>query len=272
MSKIKLAILDLYDNTPNQGMRAIRDIVSGFAHDLDWQIFDVRGKAEVPNAEDFDIYISSGGPGDPLEGDGEWDEKYFDLIDALWFNNQDENRPKKYVFFICHSFQMACHHFGIGKVTERRTGSFGTFPVHKTKAGKAERFFVKLDDPFYAADFRDYQVIQPNPKRLKELGAEVLALEKIRPHVNLERAIMAVRFSEAFFGTQFHPEADPEGMLVHFQKPEKMRYIIEKYGEEKFEQIIDDLNDPEKIKRTYQAVLPGFLIDSMQALKHVYAS
>jgi imidazoleglycerol phosphate synthase glutamine amidotransferase subunit HisH len=30
-----------------------------------------------------------------------------------------------------------------------------------------------------------------------------------RDHVQYERAIMAVRFTDYFVGTQFHPEADP---------------------------------------------------------------
>jgi GMP synthase-like glutamine amidotransferase len=50
------------------------------------------------------------------------------------------------------------------------------------------------------------------------LGVTILRLEKERPHVNLERAIMAIRFSKEVFGTQFHPEADGEGMLRYLQK------------------------------------------------------
>ena len=46
--------------------------------------------------------------------------------------------------------------------------------------------------------------------------AQVLSLEKIRTHVEYERAIMAVRFSDEFVGTQYHPElsaADVGGYL-----------------------------------------------------------
>jgi hypothetical protein len=31
----------------------------------------------------YDIYISTGGPGDPLVGDGSWDTKYIELIDVV---------------------------------------------------------------------------------------------------------------------------------------------------------------------------------------------
>ncbi|MFK8101241.1 MAG: GMP synthase, partial [Saprospiraceae bacterium] len=203
MEKLKLAILDMYDNEPNQGMRAIQEIVQSFGEQLDWEVFDVRGKAELPNAVDFDLYISTGGPGAPLDGDGIWDKKYYDFIDELWAWNKADRGSKKYVFFICHSFQMACHHFQIAEITKRKSRSFGTFPTHKTSAGERELLFKNLEDPFTVADFRDWQVVQPNIDRMKSLGMKTLATEKKRPHVDLERAMMAVRFSPEFFGTQF---------------------------------------------------------------------
>ncbi len=127
--KLKLAILDLYDGEPNQGMRAIKNIVDQYASHFDWKVFDVRAKAELPST-DYDIYISSGGPGSPLDGDGVWNKKFFELIDELWRINTTRGATKKYVFFICHSFQMACDHFDLARVLPRRSGSFGTFPVH----------------------------------------------------------------------------------------------------------------------------------------------
>ena len=57
---------------PNQGMRCINQIVSQYKHQLDVDIFDVRVTGEVPDLS-YDLYISSGGPGNPLEGDGIWD-------------------------------------------------------------------------------------------------------------------------------------------------------------------------------------------------------
>jgi len=51
-------------------------------------------------------------------------------------------------------------------------------------------------------------VIHPDEKRFVELGMQLLAIEKERPHVDLPRALMAIRFNEYFVSTQFHPEAD----------------------------------------------------------------
>jgi hypothetical protein len=46
---------------------------------------------------------------------------------------------------------------------------------------------------------------------------------KIRDHVQYERAIMAVRFTDYFVGTQFHPEADPVSLfpILEIRRPKK---------------------------------------------------
>ena len=269
--KLKLAVLDMYEDTPNQGMRAIKDIVRTYEDQLDWKVYDVRSQHQIPDLS-YDIFICSGGPGDPRVGDGEWDKQFNQLLDKLWKYNEETKGTKKYVFFICHSFQMACHHFQLAKVTERRSRSFGTFPTHKTALGNSEPLFAQLPDPFYVADFRSYQVIQPNDKAFEKMGAEVLSLEKIRPHVDLERAIMAVRFSEEIFGTQFHPEADPQGMLIYFSQEEKKQEIINEHGEEKFETMLADLNAMDHIPLTHRTILPGFIDQAVEALKEQYTA
>jgi hypothetical protein len=52
-----------------------------------------------------------------------WDTKYYELIDALTKWNL-ENQLKKHVLFICHSFQMACKHFGLAEITKRNDTSW----------------------------------------------------------------------------------------------------------------------------------------------------
>jgi hypothetical protein len=60
----------MYDGVANQGMRCLIDIISRFEPIVDFKIFDVRGKCELPEISKYDIYISTGGPGNPLIGDG----------------------------------------------------------------------------------------------------------------------------------------------------------------------------------------------------------
>ncbi len=260
---IRVAILDLYEGYANQGMRCIREILQTFSISRQIKLlvdeFDVRLKSEVPDLS-YDIYISSGGPGSPLESEGSlWEKEYFNWLTQVEDWNGRELSPKKHVFFICHSFQLASRHYGIGNVSPRKSTSFGVFPVHMLDDAFAEPIFNGLKDPFYAVDSRDYQVIEPNHKRLREMGASILAIEKDRPHVALERAVMAVRFNKYFVGTQFHPEADAIGMSMYLQTEEKKKTVIENHGEAKWRSMVEQLSDPGKILFTHDHVLPNFL-------------
>ena len=263
--KIKIAVIDLYNGISNQGMPCIKEMLSSYHTIADYTLYDLRLKNEIPNS-DYDIYISSGGPGNPLEGDGIWDKKYYALLDNLWKLNQANKGYKKFMFFICHSFQMACHHFGLAEITKRKSPSFGILPIHKTKKGKSDSLLAELPDPFYAVESRDWQIIQPKLRVFEDHGARILALEKIRTHVEYERAIMAVRFSPEFVGVQFHPEAEPVRMKTHFAKTENKDKVIANYGESKYEQMMDFIDDPDKLQQTYQGILPNFLEDAFLKL------
>ncbi len=91
-------------------------------------------------------------------------------------------------------------------------------------------------------------------KELLKWAEQILALEKDRPHVPFERAIMAIRFNDYFIGTQFHPEADAIGMSMYLQREDKKKTVIENHGEEKWQSMIDQLNDPDKILFTYNHI------------------
>lgn len=262
--KIRVAILDLYEGQANEGMRCIRELLNQFGEfnnlDLEWDEYEVRLKHQLPDLS-YDIYISSGGPGSPLDSEGsEWERKYFNWIKHVQKYNIDmANQAKKHVLFICHSFQLATRYFKVAHVAKRKSTAFGVFPVHMLEDGFEEPVFEGLKDPFYAVDSRDYQVIEPMHNRLRNMGGKVLCIEKERPHVPLERAIMAIRFNEYMLGTQFHPEADPSGMTMYLLREDKKKTVIENHGEEKWRSMIEHLNDPDKIRWTYSHVIPNFL-------------
>ena len=271
---VRVAILDLYQGQANEGMRCIREILKAYGHknniNLSWDEFDVRLKQQLPDLT-YDIYISSGGPGSPLESENsDWEKKYFHWLHQVErYNTNSENPQKKHVLFICHSFQLACRHYNVAKVTKRRSTAFGIFPVHILHDAVNEQVFQGLNDPFYAVDSRDYQVTQPNHEVIRETGASILAIEKERPHVPLERAIMGVRFNEYMIGTQFHPEADAIGMTMYLQREDKKTTVIESHGYEKWKSMIKHLNDPDKIRMTYSHVIPNFLNEAVNSFKVV---
>jgi len=269
--KLKVAILDLYEGEPNEGMRCLRNILHEFREDNNVEVqydeFDVRLDNEVPDMS-YDVFISSGGPGNPLESRySDWEKKYFGWLNEVerW-NMNPGNLQKKFVFFICHSFQLSARYYNVGIVTKRKSTAFGIFPVHMLSDGFDEPVFAGLRDPFYAVDSRDFQVIQPNYSVIEKMGARILCIEKERPHVPLERALMGIRFNEYMIGTQFHPEADAPGMTMYLHREDKKKMIIENYGEAKWKSMIEHLNDPDKILWTYSHVLPNFLNQAVEQL------
>ena len=93
----------------------------------------------------------------------------------------------------------------------------------------------------------------------KKKGAKIISLEKIRDHVQYERAIMAVRFSDYFVGTQFHPEADPISFINNLKKVAAREKIITMKGKSKFRDMLEDLLDEDKIYKTNETLIPNFL-------------
>ncbi|MDB5020211.1 MAG: synthase [Pedobacter sp.] len=267
--KLKVAIIDMNNGQANQGMRGIKEILSLYQQNNDVEfsldIFDLRQKEEIPGLE-YNIYFSTGGPGSPLEGTGErWENLFFDFLEQIKIYNEENDQEKKYLFLICHSFQLACVKFGLGNVTQRKSNAFGIFPINLTEEGKQDSIFGALTDPFFSVDSRDWQVIEPNAAAFEGFGAKILALEKERENVDLERCIMAIRFTNEIVGTQFHPEADPVGMKMYLLKDEKKNTIIENHGEEKYHDMLESLDDPARIRFTQTILLPNFLNEAVHS-------
>lgn len=262
--QIRVALIDMYEGVENQGMRCLRELIQQWAdyHHYDYTLheFEVRIKQDIPDLS-YDIYISSGGPGSPLDSkDAEWENKFFNFINKLeHWNTHYANYPKKHILFICHSFQLACRYFNVAEVTHRKSTSFGVFPIHMISGAEYEPVFDGLSNPFYVVDSRDYQVIKPNHQALREMGGSILAIEKKRPHVPLERAVMAIRFNEYCIGTQFHPEADAQGMSMYLQRADKKETVIKNHGEAKWASMLEQLSDPGKISYTQRHIVPNFL-------------
>ncbi|MDP9048140.1 MAG: GMP synthase [Bacteroidota bacterium] len=270
---IKVAILDLYDGVANEGMRGFREILARYREknnlNLTVEEFDVRGKTKVPGT-DFDIYIFSGGPGSPIDSEGsEWERKFFQLVDNLEDHNLSISTQKKYSFYVCHSFQLMCRQYGLGDVNLRKSASFGVLPIPLTSAGLTEPVFDGLADPFYSVDSRRWQVVNPHENRFAELGMQLLAIEKERPHVDLPRAMMAIRFNEYAIGTQFHPEADAMGVKTLLLQDDEKQDVIEEHGIKKYNAMLLQLDDPDKITLTQNTIIPNFLDQAVLSLQEI---
>ncbi|HEX9253425.1 MAG TPA: hypothetical protein VF870_14355 [Ignavibacteriaceae bacterium] len=268
--QIKVATIDLYNNERNEGMRCIKEIVSDVSENnqnvnLKYDVFETRYKGDIPDLN-YDIFISSGGPGSPFEDeDKKWDKDYFTLLDKIW-NHNETSEQKKYIFFICHSFQMMARYFQFGEVNKRFINSFGVMPFQKTDEGKNDPILKDLTDPFYAADIRHWQVVNPDQKKIAEIGAKILSWEIPEAENKDNPAITSIRISNEIVGTQFHPEADPESMLYHFKQDERKKFIIDRYNEDRYWEMIGLLEHPDKIKLTRKTVIPAFLNNAINDL------
>lgn len=268
--QIKVATIDLYNNERNEGMRCIREIVTEAGKNnsninLNYDVFETRYKGDVPDLS-YDIFISSGGPGSPFEDeDKQWDKDYFSLLDKIWNHNQ-KSEQKKYIFFICHSFQMMARYFQFGEVNKRFINSFGVMPFLKSEEGKNDPLLKDLTNPFYAADIRHWQVVNPNQKMIDGFGAKILSWEIPEDENKDNPAITSIRISNEIAGTQFHPEADPESMLYHFKQDERKKFIIDRYSEVRYLEMIALLEQPDKIKLTRKTVIPSFISNAINDL------
>jgi len=122
-----------------------------------------------------------------------------------------------------------------------------------------------LADNYYVFDSRQWQVVNPDMKRFDEIGATLLTIERERTNPANPRALMAIRFGPYFFATQYHPEVDPLDMKHRLMTSEDKQHMIEEYGIDKYNEIFTDLDDPAKIKRTYDTIIPQFLSQALGA-------
>ena len=267
----KVAIIDMYDGVENQGMRCIKELLEReyeFAH-FEYEIFEARQKNEMPQSvENFDLFLSTGGPGSPVvqTQKGEWTGNFAHLIDSIIDHNNRYN-SKKGMLLVCYSFQLIVHQLKLAVVRERRSTSFGITSIYKTPDGKHDPIYNGLTNPFYVADFRDFQVVQPQVSTMEKRGMKILSLEKIRPHIALERAVTGIRFTPDIVGVQFHPEADPDSMKDHFRTPEQKEKIIQAHGMAKYDQIMMRLNNKQAIQKTFDTVIPNFLRNAVVRLE-----
>ena len=256
---LRIAIIDMYDGNANVGMECIQLLLAHWTKDrntsIEQQIFKLRDCAEIPD-HNFDAYISTGGPGSPTDSEGEkWDTLYTQWLDQML-------KLEKPVFLICHSFQIACRHFNLGKISLRKSRQVGILQVHPIENNN---LFEGLEDPFYALESRLYQITEPNDEVISSMGARIIALEKIRPQVPLERAIMGIQFNEHMVGVQFHPEGEYHILLDYFKEDKIKNSILEEFGIEKWDRMIEHLNDSRKIKSTFEAIIPNFLDKALKA-------
>ncbi len=262
---INIAILDLNDGQENYGISSIQAIIDSQMSELGVEYicdtFGVRCKCEVPDMS-YDIFISSGGPGSPLESvDSEWEKRYFEwLTEVEKWNADEKNTDKKYVFFICHSFQLACRYYSVGNICERQNTAFGIFPIHLLEEAKKISFFGTLADPLYVVENRKYQVLDNSQSQKSKSGPQVLAFESdlLSEHVD-KKALAIVSFNTYMIGTQFHPEIDSKIIGIQLYQEDKKKLVVDSFGDDLWQTMVHSVDAPNSVSAIHNTVLPTFL-------------
>lgn len=270
MKTLSVAVLDLNNGTPNQGIFCIERILDEFRDTaaelygvaVQSKVFGVRDRFEVPNAEDYDIYISSGGPGSPFEGVGlAWEISYFSLIDRIVAHNENRHDTPKCFYGICHTFELLSRYFEIGDVVPIPHKVLGIYPINLTDLGREDPMLRGLYPTLYAFEARSWEVRNLAPRYQER----VLATNTVAS-VDGDPNISAIRITDDIEIAQFHPEGDPEGIMKRLSQTKAKLALTATLGQVGYDHMLHNIDQPDYIARTRNSVLPGFLKRSTEKI------
>jgi GMP synthase-like glutamine amidotransferase len=271
---LRLCLVDMNNGVPNEAMRCFRHIVEAFVGRvhaenpaLEVRVSHVqpRNLGEVP-PDACDLYLSTGGPGSPFEGyDLHWCTAYRSFLDGIVNEQLRRGDCSRAVLVICHSFEIAIEHFGFAAMAARPERKFGLMPVYPTEAGQRAPLLAPFGDRFFAWEHREWQAVGLDTGKLERLGGELWARES-RDGVSKGEGLLAFRFAPGIEGTQFHPEADKAGALAWILRPEQTKACIAAYGELTYQRMLRSLEDPARLQRTFELLIPGWLVRRYNAL------
>ncbi|MBI5495077.1 MAG: hypothetical protein HY904_08610 [Deltaproteobacteria bacterium] len=276
---LKLCLVDMNNGHPNQGIRCFKYLLGRFTTrvtetnpgvTVSLAHVQPRNLGELPPA-DSDLVLSSGGPGSPFEGYEEpWCTGFRKFVDGVLEDNLKASGPGRAASMlnVCHSFEIVSHHLGVGTLQPRDKRKFGIMPQYPTAEGQQGYLLRAFGDRLFAFEHRSWEVVDLNERRLRELRGSLWARES-RDGLSKGRGLTSFHYGPGVDGTIFHPEADRAGAVAWINKPEMASAFKDAYGEETYEQMIDTLNDPTRVARTFSLFVPGYLTERFNELAKV---
>jgi GMP synthase-like glutamine amidotransferase len=271
MPNLKICYVDMCNGVANQAGRCFRRLVDGLKAravaanpGLEFSFTHVqpRNLGELPK-RDADLVLSSGGPGSPFDGyEDPWCTGYRDFLDFVVEKNTKDAAHAPKVLAVCHSFELATIHFKVAQMVLRPAGrKFGVMPAYPTPDGLKSLLFAPFGDRLFVWEHRHWEAIDLDQKRLDELGGKLLARESRPERTDKGTALLAFDFAPGIVGTQFHPEADRQGLMVWVYSEEQATEFKKVYGEALYQRMIKTLDDPTRVARTFALFVPGWLTD-----------
>jgi GMP synthase-like glutamine amidotransferase len=258
----------------NQAMRCLRGIATSFfAHvarhnpQLPCELVEVSPRdTNNPVPRDCDLYVSSGGPGSPFDGDGQpWADDYGRFADHVVEGATAGGERQKALFAICYSFEMVVRHYTLAQIGPRAERKFGVMPIYTTPEGQRHPLLAAFGDRLFAFEHRNWEAIELDEGRLRALGGKLLARES-RDGVSKGRALLALDVARGIEAVQFHPEADRPGVMNWVARPEQAAAFKAVYGEVTYQAMLRTLDDPRRLARTFALVIPGWLVRQFNSL------
>jgi homoserine O-succinyltransferase len=258
----------------NQAMRCLRGLAATFFEHvvgknsgLACELVEVSPRdTGAPVPRDCDLYLSSGGPGSPFDGDGqEWVDDYGRFSDQVVESAARGGVDQRALFAICYSFEMVVRHFKLAHIGPRAERKFGVMPIYTTGEGQRHPLLAAFGDRLFAFEHRNWEAIDLDEGRLRALGGRLLARES-RDGVSKGRALLAIDVAPGVEAVQFHPEADRAGVMNWVARPEQAAAFKAVYGEVTYQAMLRTLDDPRRLARTFALVIPGWLVRRFNAL------
>ena len=193
----KAIILDMYNGKTGRGISAIQAALAQSGYP-DVRTIDVRAMQvgqTLPAPHEADLWVSSGGPGDPADC-GAWGAAYGVWLDALVAHNQQNPEELVRAWLICHSFQVASVYWQLGAPQARPQGLLkGIYPQQDIKGQTIAQTWESRYWGVY-----NWQATNFATKNLAFLSCDA-PQGALTAWVSLDGAIMA---------TQYHPEVSPD--------------------------------------------------------------
>jgi len=271
---LRLCIVDMNNAHVNQAMRCLRGLAASFFAqatarnpDLSCELVEVSPRdTGNPVPRDCDLYLSSGGPGSPFDGDGQpWLDDYGRFSDHVAESAARGGAQRRGLLAICYSFEMVLRHFELARIGPRAERKFGVMPIYTTAEGQRHPLLAAFGDRLFAFEHRNWEAVELDEARLRALGGHLLARES-RDGVSKGRALLALDVAPGIEAVQFHPEADRPGVMNWVARPEQAAAFKAVYGEVTYQAMLRTLDDPRRLARTFALVIPGWLVRQFNLL------
>jgi GMP synthase-like glutamine amidotransferase len=185
-----MCIVDMNDGHENSGDPLLSPALHGVSQarsqdqpptsSSSFEHVSVRDKNEMPS-RDCDLYVSSGGPGSPFDGDGKpWVKGYCDFLDHVADDNQRRGVNAKALFGVCYTYEMMVRHFDVCHDDARADSrKFGVMPIYTTAYGREHSLLAPFRDRLFAFEHRNWEADRPaRPSQLaKSSAVELFARE-----------------------------------------------------------------------------------------------